>query len=61
MPILSLTLTISLSLVFAVGVYFIRDHVRDRVGSAETDSSSTRTRLNGRAVRVAVRDGDTAA
>ena len=61
MPILSLTLTISLSLVFAVGVYFIRDHVRDRVGSAETDLPSTRTRLNGRTVRVAVRDDDTVA
>lgn len=38
MPVVPLTLTISLTLVFTFVVFFIREHSRGRVSSAERDS-----------------------
>ena len=38
MPVVPLTLTISLSLVFTFVVFFLREHARGRVSSAERDS-----------------------
>lgn len=38
MPVVPLTLTISLCLVFTFIVFFLREHARGRVSSAERDS-----------------------
>lgn len=38
MPVVPITLTISLSLVFTFVVFFLREHARGRVSSAERDS-----------------------
>lgn len=38
MPVVPLTLTISLCLVFTFVVFFLREHARGRVSSAERDS-----------------------
>jgi len=38
MPVVPLTLTISLILVFTFVVFFLREHARGRVSSAERDS-----------------------
>lgn len=38
MPVVPLTLTISLCLVFTFIVFFLREHARGRPGSAERDS-----------------------
>ena len=38
MPVVPLTLTISLSLVFTFVVFFLREHARGRISSAERDS-----------------------
>jgi hypothetical protein len=38
MPVIPITLTISLSLVFTFIVFFLREHARGRVSSAEHDS-----------------------
>ncbi len=38
MPVVPLTLTISLCLVFAFLMFFLREHARGRVSSAERDS-----------------------
>jgi hypothetical protein len=38
MPVVPLTLTISLCLVFTFIVFFLREHARGRISSAERDS-----------------------
>ena len=38
MPVVPLTLTISLTLVFTFVIFFLREHARGRVSSAERDS-----------------------
>ena len=38
MPVVPLTLTISLCLVFTFVVFFLREHARGRISSAERDS-----------------------
>jgi hypothetical protein len=38
MPVVPLTLTISLTLVFTFVIFFLREHTRGRVSSAERDS-----------------------
>ena len=38
MPVVPLTLTISLTLVFTFVVFFLREHARGRTNSAERDS-----------------------
>lgn len=38
MPVVPLTLTISLSLVFTFVMFFLREHARGRISSAERDS-----------------------
>jgi hypothetical protein len=38
MPVVPLTLTISLCLVFTFVIFFLREHARGRVSSAERDS-----------------------
>jgi hypothetical protein len=38
MPVVPLTLTISLTLVFTFVVFFLREHARGRASSAERDS-----------------------
>jgi hypothetical protein len=38
MPVVPLTLTISLALVFSFVVFFLREHARGRVSSSERDS-----------------------
>lgn len=38
MPVVPLTLTISLALVFSFVIFFLREHARGRVSSSERDS-----------------------
>jgi hypothetical protein len=38
MPVVPLTITISLTLVFTFVIFFLREHARGRVSSAERDS-----------------------
>lgn len=58
MPVVPLTLTISLCLVFTFIVFFLREHARGRVSSAERDSLlplADETRQLARAVTPTVR------
>jgi hypothetical protein len=57
MPIVPLTLTISLTLVFTFVIFFLREHARGRVSSAERDSLLPLAEENTRLARaVAHRD-----
>lgn len=55
MPVVPLTLTISLCLVFTFIVFFLREHSRGRVSSAERDSLLPLAEENRRLARVPVR------
>ncbi len=54
MPVVPLTLTISLCLVFTFIVFFLREHARGRISSAERDSLLPLAEENGRLARIAV-------
>lgn len=53
MPVVPLTLTISLCLVFTFIVFFLREHARGRVSSAERDSLLPLAEESRRLARVA--------
>lgn len=53
MPVVPLTLTISLCLVFTFIVFFLREHARGRMSSAERDSLLPLADEGRRLVRVA--------
>lgn len=55
MAVVPLTLTISLCLVFTFIVFFLREHARGRVSSAERDSLLPLAEENRRLVRVSAR------
>lgn len=55
MPVVPLTLTISLCLVFTFIVFFLREHARGRISSAERDSLLPLADEGRRLVRVGVR------
>lgn len=52
MPVVPLTLTISLCLVFTFIVFFLREHARGRISSAERDSLLPLAEENRRLARV---------
>ena len=52
MPVVPLTLTISLTLVFTFVVFFLREHARGRMSSAERDSLLPLAEENTRLARV---------
>lgn len=54
MPVVPLTLTISLCLVFTFIVFFLREHARGRISSAERDSLLPLAEENRRLARIAV-------
>ena len=54
MAIVPLTLTISLTLVFTFVIFFLREHARGRVSSAERDSLLPLAEENPRLARVLV-------
>lgn len=54
MPVVPLTLTISLCLVFTFVVFFLREHARGRISSAERDSLLPLAGETPRVARVAV-------
>lgn len=56
MPVVPLTLTISLCLVFTFIVFFLREHARGRVSSAERDSLLPLAEENPRLARVRTAD-----
>jgi hypothetical protein len=55
MPVVPLTLTISLCLVFTFIVFFLREHARGRISSAERDSLLPLADESARLVRVSAR------
>ena len=57
MPVVPLTLTISLCLVFTFIVFFLREHARGRVSSAERDSLLPLADEGRRLARVSARPG----
>lgn len=52
MPVVPLTLTISLTLVFTFIVFFLREHARGRMSSPERDSLLPLSEENSRLARV---------
>ncbi|HEX2855363.1 MAG TPA: hypothetical protein VHO24_19155 [Opitutaceae bacterium] len=52
MPVVPLTLTISLCLVFTFIIFFLREHARGRLGSAERDSLLPLAEENSRLAHV---------
>jgi hypothetical protein len=52
MPVVPLTLVISLTLVFTFVIFFMREHARGRVSSAERDSLLPLAEENPRLARV---------